>query len=33
MLQHYYHGFRGFDDYNRAEMIDLSHANEFPDLM
>jgi hypothetical protein len=33
MLQHYSHGFMGSDDYNRAKMIDLSHANEFPDLL
>jgi hypothetical protein len=26
------HGCRGSEDYNRAEMIELSHTNEFPDL-
>jgi hypothetical protein len=26
------HGCKGSDDYNRAEMINSSHANEFPGL-
>jgi hypothetical protein len=33
MLQHYSHGFKGSDDYNKAKMIDLSYANEFLNLL